>query len=113
MAGNRQGAWFVVLIAVATLGVTRRANAAEDVRLIDAIRAYDHAAVVALLKQKVDVNGTAPDGSTALHWAAHNNDLEIADSLVRAGARVDVATRLGVTPLWLASENGSAPMIER
>lgn len=33
--------------------------------------------------------------------------------LIRAGAAVDHANDLGVTPLWLAGENGSAAMAER
>ena len=49
--------------------------AAADARLITAIRAKDVAAVRALLKQRVDVNAPQGDGTTALHWAAHVNDL--------------------------------------
>ena len=29
----------------------------------------------ALLKQRVDVNAAQPDGATALHWAAHWDDV--------------------------------------
>ena len=34
-----------------------------------------------------DVNALEADGTTALHWAAYRNDVEIADALVRAGAQ--------------------------
>ena len=80
---------------------------------MDAARAREEAAVASLIEQQVDVDATAPDGTTALHWAAHWDDLEIADALIRAGAQADAANPFGVTPLWLASENGSAPMIEK
>jgi uncharacterized protein len=69
--------------------------------------------VRALLKQRIDVNRAQGDGATALHWAAHRDDLAIADLLIRAGARARVANDLGVTPLHLACTNRSAPMVER
>ena len=33
-------------------------------------------------------------------------------ALIRAGANVKAANRYGVTPLWLASVNGNAAVIE-
>ena len=66
-----------------------------------------------LLKQRVDVNAVQGDGATALHWAAHRDDLAIADLLIRAGARASVANDVGATPLHLACTNRSAPMVER
>src|SRR5471030_1168642 len=61
----------------------------------------------------VDAAKTGVDGSTALHWASYWDDLESADLLIRAGAKVNAATDLGVTPLWAASQNGSAAMVRR
>jgi ankyrin len=87
--------------------------AAADARLIDAIRAKDATAVRTLLKQRVDVNAPQGDGSTALHWAAHVNDLTIADLLIRAGARGAVANENGFTPLHLACINRNGAMVER
>ena len=51
------------------------------------------------------------DGTTALHWAAHRNDLDMARELLDAGAQARAANRYGVRPIFLAAENGSAPMI--
>jgi len=87
--------------------------AAADARLINAIRAKDVSAVRALLKQRVDVNAPQGDGTTALHWAAHVNDLTIADLLLRAGARGAVANENGFTPLHLACINRNGQMVER
>ena len=70
-------------------------------------------AVRSLLKQKVDVNAPQPDGTTALHWAVRQDDLETADLLIRAGANVKAANRFGATPLSLAATNGNAAMIEK
>jgi ankyrin repeat protein len=73
----------------------------------------DIAAVRALLQQKADVNGAQGDGSTALHWAAFRDDLEMAKVLLAAGADVKVATREGaITPLFMACTNGNAAIIE-
>ena len=84
-----------------------------DVRLIQAVRDRQIESVRALLRQRLDVNATQGDGATALHWAAHLDDLAIADLLIRAGARVDAANDAGATPLHLACTNRSAPMVER
>ena len=53
-----------------------------------------------------------PDGTTALHRAAHRNDLKAAEVLIRAGADVKAANRYGVPPLALAATNGNAAMLE-
>jgi ankyrin repeat protein len=49
---------------------------------------------------------------TALHWATHHDDLEIAQLLVKAGASVKASNRYGVTPLSLACTNGSGAMVD-
>ncbi len=105
---NCGGRWCVLLLTVVTLGAAGR-----DVPLVDAVKKSDMAAVHALLQQPVDVNAAEPDGTTALHWAVHLDDLETTDLLIRAGATVTAANRYGVVPLSLACENGNAVMIER
>jgi ankyrin repeat protein len=89
--------------------------AAADLRLAQAAERQDWATVQTLLKSKdkADVNTPQGDGATALHWAAHWNNVSVVELLLRAGARPDVANNLGVTPLWLACENGSAPVVQR
>ncbi len=99
-------------IAIAAL-LSIAAASGPDRRLVDAARDRDAAAVAALLKQKVEISAADPDGSTALHWAAHWNDLDSVDRLLRAGAAVNAANDYGATPLWLASEQAAAPLIER
>jgi len=79
-----------------------------DSKLLDAAKQKDTAALRALLHQNVDVNAQAPDGATALHWAAYRDDLETVALLVHAGANVKAANRYGVTPLSLACTNGNA-----
>jgi len=98
----------VPLLAIVSLGAAGREGP-----LVDAVKKADTSRVRVLLAQQVDVNGTEADGTTALHWAAHNNDLDVADLLLRAGANAKAANRYGVTPLSLASTNGNPAMVER
>jgi len=64
------------------------------------------------LLKKADVNAPQADGTTALHWAARWDDLDMAAALIRAGANPQAANRDGATPMFLAAQNGSAAMIE-
>ncbi len=88
-------------------------SAAGETRLADAAQQDDIAAVRDLLSQKADVNEAQGDGMTALHWAASNDDLQIVQVLLGAGANVKAETRLGaVTPLFMACKNGNAAIVE-
>jgi len=98
---------------VLTLVVFASSGKAADLRLVNAVKNSDRAAVSSLLQQRVDVNSPEPDGTTALHWAVRADDLDTADRLIKAGANVKAVNRYGVTPLYLASVNGNAPMIEK
>jgi ankyrin repeat protein len=100
----------VLLLAAAQVSL---GAAGADPRLIKAVRTKDTATVRALIKQRVDVNAPQGDGATALHWAAHVDDLTIADLLIRAGAKAAVANENGFTPLHLACTNRNGAMVER
>lgn len=80
--------------------------------LADAAERMDRGAIRTLLKQRADVNTSQIDGMTALHWAAYQDDLEIAELLLKSGASAKAANRYGVTPLSLACTNGNGPMVE-
>jgi ankyrin repeat protein len=86
--------------------------AQSDLRLVDAVRLRDTAAIRALLSARADVNARQADGVTALHWAAHWNDLETAKLLTAARANVNATDDYRVTPLSLACLNGSGAMVE-
>ena len=86
---------------------------AADTRLADAAEHNDVPAVQSLIAEKADVNAPQGDGTTALHWAAFNDNLQMARMLVAAGANVKATTRDGaITPLFMAAKNGDAKMIE-
>ena len=87
----------------------------RDSRLADAVERQDRQAIATLLKARPDVNAVnAPqaDGATALQWAAHWDDRDTVDALLRAGANVNAANDHGVTPLALATENRSSTIVE-
>src|SRR5262249_26700689 len=81
-------------------------------RLADAAEKSDRAAIRTLLKHHADVNAAQVDGMTALHWAAHLDDLETARSLIKAGADAKATNNYGVTPLSLACVNGNSEFVE-
>jgi uncharacterized protein len=78
----------------------------------DAAQRQDPAALKILIQQHADLNATQPDGTTALQWAAHWNDLDTVKMLLRAGANPKLTNRYGVTPLSEAAALGNAAMIE-
>ncbi len=87
----------------------------SDSRLLDAARTQDAKTVRTLLNQPVgqrpNVNARSSDGSTALLWLAHWNDLGTADLLLRAGADANTANDFRMTPLSQACTNGSAEFV--
>src|SRR5215471_8364326 len=100
-------AWALPLLMTAV------AAAAEwgDAPLAEAARKQDQAAIRALLNQRTDVNARASDGSTALLWLAHWNDVDTADLLLRAGADANLANDFRMTPLSEACTNASAALV--
>jgi ankyrin repeat protein len=108
MATNR-----ILAAAVAALlsVAGERAWAAGDTRLADAAMKRDTATVRKLIDQHVDLNAPGADGTPALHWLVRVDDFETARRLIRAGGDVSKRNRYGVTPMSLASANGSAEMI--
>ena len=103
-----------VLVALLSAGVvSTAAAAARAMPLIEAVKRGDAATVRTLVAQKVNVNATEPDGTTALHWAADLGDVRTVDLLLKAGAVLKSTNRYGATPFGLATAKGHAAVIER
>src|SRR5262249_48679440 len=102
--------WRIVLVATVIAACTV-ATSARDHALIEAAKGKDLSLLRALLEKHTDPNVRQGDGATALHWAAHWDDIKAATLLIQAGANVNAINDNGVTALALASTNGSAPMV--
>ncbi len=86
---------------------------AEGSPVADAAQKGDTEAVRTLLKQGADPNAAQADGLTALHWAALNDQHELARILIYAGATTQPVTRVGgYTPLHLASRAGHTGVVQ-
>lgn len=101
----------IKLLALGLAALPGPGVAASDIRLIEAAQARHHQTIGDLLKQGVDPNTATPTGETALHWAAHRDDLNVARELIHAGAKI-VPNRYGLSALVPACANGNAAMIE-
>src|SRR5262249_15470747 len=107
MSTTRAG-WIVVLVAMGNLAAAPRESS-----LVQAAKQADIAAVRVLLGRHVDVNAAEIDGTTALHWAAQQNVLDLVDMLIRAGANPNATNRYGATPLSLACLKAKPAIVER
>ncbi len=100
-------------LLLAGLGLAARAFAAPaPAETADAAEHRDWKVVKTLASTRANVNGTQPDGTTALQWAAHWNDLDAVKMLLAAGANPKLANRYGATPLSEAAQLGNAAIVE-
>ncbi len=104
---TRLRAYLTLALTVALVG----ARGLDVPPVVDAAKQRDWEVVRRLVSEHADVNATAPDGSSALHWASYWDEVDVADLLIRAGADANAVNDLGATPLWNASMNGSAAMV--
>jgi uncharacterized protein len=99
--------------ALAIFNVALLASAAPaDSSLVEAARNHDQQKIRDLLSRRPDANVRSSDGSTALLWATHWNDLATAELLLRAGADPNAANDFKMTPLWQACTNANAALVQ-
>ena len=100
------------VLVVAVLGVTAALAETKPV-IADAAQRQDVTALRALLKQQQAlINTPQVDGTTALQWAAHFDDVETVKLLLAAGADAKAANRYGATPMSEAAGIGNATVID-
>jgi ankyrin repeat protein len=76
---------FVAAIAVLLAGASMMIAAGPT--LLDAAESGDRATALRLLNAKgTNVNATGADGTTAIMYAAANDDVELVRALIKAGA---------------------------
>lgn len=104
--------------AVAALALCGPRPAAADSPLIEALRADDRPAALALLAKSsainvsAAINARAADGSTALQWAVYDGEVDLVARLIQDGADVRAANDYGATPMSLAAAAADARIIE-
>ena len=103
----------VALVLWCVAGFASMRGQEPDRRLLQAVKDLNVEAARALLKDGADVHAPDADGSTALHWAAQRNHLQLVGLLLDNGANAGAASRYNITPLYLAALNGSSPVITR
>src|SRR3984957_7571074 len=104
---TRIGAVLALLIAPVFAGVS------GDVWLVEQVKARNQPAALALIAQHVNVNIATSDGTTALHWAAHNGDVELVERLLGAGADAKAKNQFGATPMSEAAFAGNVAIVEK
>jgi ankyrin repeat protein len=83
-----------------------------DSALLQAAEQDDPAQVDVLLKKHANPDVSRGDGTTALHWAAYNDDVKMARQLLAYGASAGPHTRArSLTPLHIAAESGDVQLI--
>jgi uncharacterized protein len=102
-----------LVTAVAVLVAASSIMSAAEMTLLSAAEAGDKPAALRLLSAKgANVNATGADGTTAVMYAAANNDLELVRALIKAGANVKLKNDFGTSALTEASIIGATPIIE-
>lgn len=106
--GNRKLFKFIVATFFIFEIISMRVFGSE---LLEAAQRNNTETLLTLLAEGINVNASQPDGATALHWAAHWNEISVAQQLIDAGAIVSAVNEFGLTPLSLACRNGSETMV--
>jgi ankyrin repeat protein len=100
-------------LALCTLALALPAAAATaPPSLPDTVEAGHRDAALALIAAGANVNERSVDGSTALHWAAHNGDLDLVQRLLARGAEAKARNDYGATPLAEAAVEGEYRMVK-
>jgi uncharacterized protein len=100
----------LAFLAVAACALPLTSHAAAP--LLEAARARQTQAGITLLKSGADARVRSEDGTTALHWAAYNDDETLLVALIKAGADVDARNDYGSTALQEAAERGNPRTIQ-
>ena len=104
---------FQKMLTAVCVAVVLGAMTPPEAPVADAAMRGDVETVRALLRNGADVNEAQGDGMTALHWAARNDDVELAGVLIYAGANLDAGTRIGrYTPLHVAAREGNSRIVD-
>ena len=102
----------LLLATVLTVTSATAQIRSSNVDLVRAVKDQDMATARELIAAGADVTEQDSETMTALHWAAHWNDLELVELLLSEGAEAEVSNRYGVTPLHEASLVANPELIQ-
>jgi ankyrin repeat protein len=105
----KAGHYVLMVVILATGSV---AMAADSPLLLGAAERGERAAALQLLAKGANPNTPGPDGTTAIMYAAANDDLELVRALIKAGANVTLKNQFGTSAITEAAILGSAPIID-
>ena len=103
--------WLVANGLFVVSGFSRTLLAAEP-PLLDAAERGDRVVALRMIGSGANVNTPGPDGSTAVMYAAANDDVELVRALIKAGANVKLKNQLGTSAITEAAIIGSTPVID-
>src|SRR5688572_970815 len=103
--------FIVGVIVVLIVGAVAIASGAEPT-LLDAAERGDRVVALRLIASGANVNTPGPDGTTAVMYAAANDDVELVRALIKAGANVKLKNQLGTSAITEAAIIGSARIID-
>ena len=103
----------VLLAGLLSIPLATNAGLAADTgkqSLVDAARAGDREALIAVLKASPKEDVVGPKGVAALIWAAYRNDLPMTDLLLGVGVNPKGANEYGASALYAAAALADATM---
>src|SRR6478736_480545 len=103
--------FIALLLGLPAAALVLPAAAAPTSPLLEAASTDDRAAALQSLANGADARAKLDDGTTALHYAAHFGNLDLAQRLIKAGADARARNDYGSTPMQEAAERGDPALI--
>jgi len=100
--------WALCLVPCLALGAAQAADKLDKktAAFFKAVADGNLAGIQEAVKKKVDFNIFDESDNTALCISATAGRADVADALIKGGAKIDLANGAGLTPLMLAARNG-------
>ncbi len=102
----------VMAALAAVVAAPALAGEGANAQLLEAAKSQDPETALYALKAGADPQSREPDGTTALHYAAHYGSVALVGALLRAKADPNARNEFGSTPLAEAATLGEAKVIE-
>jgi uncharacterized protein len=81
--------------------------------LVAAARDQKPDVALKLIGEGANVNASGPDGTTALMWAIHYDEVPVIERLIQRGANVRTENAYGASPMYEAALFGDTAVIEK